>query len=136
MVDSLVIQSKLKRYQDLDDAFELHPVRKDVLKVVDSEAIKQSVKNLVFLNRFEKPFHPEIESGVYGLLFEPISPFTSASISSVISRLIQAYETRVDQVSVTATPYSSQDGYVIDIAYRIIGEPEISTVSFPLYRVR
>ena len=38
---------------------------------------KRSVRNLILLNSYEKPFHPEIGGDVRGLLFELMTPLTS-----------------------------------------------------------
>ena len=64
-------------FKDLSLNFNQNPVTKDITKVTDVEAIKRSVKNLISLNHYEKPFHPEIGSGIRELLFEPLSPVLS-----------------------------------------------------------
>ena len=61
-------------YKDLDLNFIPHPVKKDVNKKVGVNAIMQSLTNLILLNHYEKPFHPEIGSNVRKMLFEPIDP--------------------------------------------------------------
>ena len=42
-----------------------------------NSAIKRSVRNLVQIGEYEKPFHPEIASGVRDVLFENMTPFTA-----------------------------------------------------------
>ena len=68
------ITRNVKQYRDLDLFFSKKS-NKDVNKVTDVEAVKRSVRNLMLLNTFEKPFHPEIGGDIRGLLFESQSNF-------------------------------------------------------------
>ena len=67
----------VRTYSDLDLFFSAKGVSKDISKVTDIQAVKRSVRNLVLLNHYEKPFHPEIGSGVRDMLFEPMTPITA-----------------------------------------------------------
>ena len=49
-------------YVDLNLDFQQNSATKDIQKIVDVEAVKRSVRNLINLNHYEKPFHPEIGS--------------------------------------------------------------------------
>ena len=53
----------VRQYTDLDLFFNKKATSKDISKVTDIQAVKRSVRNLVLLNHYEKPFHPEIGSG-------------------------------------------------------------------------
>ena len=81
------ITRNVKQYKDLDLFFS-KKTNKDLNKVTDIEAVKRSVRNLVLLNSFEKPFHPEIAGDVRGLLFELMTPLTSAVIARKIQDVI------------------------------------------------
>ena len=54
-------------YKDLNLDFSFNSATKDIQKITDVEAVKRSVRNLINLNHYEKPFHPEIASGVRDL---------------------------------------------------------------------
>ena len=69
------ITRNVKQYRDLDLFFSKKS-NKDVNKVTDVEAVKRSVRNLILLNSYEKPFHPEIAGDVRALLFENMTPLT------------------------------------------------------------
>ena len=56
-------------YKDLNLNFGRHPVTKELNTLTDAAAVKRSVRNLVQYGYYEKPFHPEIGSGVRALLF-------------------------------------------------------------------
>ena len=77
------VQSNLARvYSDINVNFVPNPVTGDLLRVVGTNSVVQSLMNLVQLNHYEKPFHPEIGSNIRKLLFEQLSPITSNSLQS------------------------------------------------------
>ena len=78
------ISRNVKQYSDLDLFFSKKIVDKDVNKVTDIQAVKRSIRNLVLLNTYEKPFHPEIGSGVRDMLFENMTPLTGTDIAETI----------------------------------------------------
>ena len=82
-------------YKDLNLFFTPNPLTKDISKVTDVQAIKRSVRNLVLLNPGEKPFHPEIGTGIRGSLFENFGPIELAALRSRIEEIVMRYEPRV-----------------------------------------
>ena len=50
----------VRLYKDLALSFEKNANTKDVLQKKDVDAVKQSVRNLILTNHYERPFHPEI----------------------------------------------------------------------------
>ena len=69
-----------KKYKDLNLNFTRHPIKKDLIPLTDAAAVKRSIRNLVQIGHFEKPFHPEIGSGVRDMLFENMTPFTASTL--------------------------------------------------------
>ena len=74
-------------YKDLNLDFQQNTATKDIQKMLDVEAVKRSVKNLISLNHYEKPFHPEIGSNLRGMLFENIT----AQMSHYIGKQIETW---------------------------------------------
>jgi len=91
-----------KIYKDLNLAFEQNTATKDIQKIKDVEAVKRSVRNLINTNHYEKPFHPEIGSGVRGILFEPMTPLTAHILTRKIEDVIENFEPRARLISVRA----------------------------------
>ena len=52
------------------------------------------MRNLVQIGEYEKPFHPEIASGVRDMLFENMTPFTAQTLSTKIKEVIENHEPR------------------------------------------
>ena len=88
-----VLQLK-RQYRDLDLNFNIHPVRKDVTKHISEMAVINSIKNLILMNHYEKPFQPDIGSNVRKLLFENLDVVTAMSIEREIKQVIKNYEDR------------------------------------------
>ena len=130
-------ERSVRIYKDLNLNFLAHPVKKDVQRLYDVESIKRSIRNLVNLNRFDKPFHPEIFGGVRELLFEPVSPFVVDIIETRITNVINTYERRVELSSVLVTDNSDNNEYKITIEFYILNTPaELITLETILQRAR
>ena len=82
------------QYTDLDLFFGRKSSNNDIRQVTDAQAVKRSLRNLVQLNTYEKPFHPEIAGGVRELLFEPMSPLVAVVIARKIEVVITNFEPR------------------------------------------
>ena len=71
----------VRQYADLDLFFGKKSSNSDVSEVTDIQAVKRSIRNLVLLNTYEKPFHPEISSGVRDMLFELMTTVSAAILA-------------------------------------------------------
>ena len=130
------ISRNVKQYRDLDLFFSKKS-NKDVNKVTDIEAVKRSVRNLVLLNSFEKPFHPEIAGDVRGLLFELMTPLTSAVIARKIQDVIENFEPRARLTGVQAVPDFDRNAYEVTIYFYVVNAPtELVEVTQLLERLR
>ena len=124
-------------YKDLNLIFSPHPNTKDITKKTDIEAVKQSVKNLVLTNHYERPFHPEIGSNVTDILFEPMTPLTANLLTKQISEVITNFEPRARLVSVNANPRLDQNEYEVTINFYIVNIPgELVSFTTMLERLR
>jgi phage baseplate assembly protein W len=125
-----------RTFKDLDLNFTVHPIKKDVNKHVNEYAVINSVKNLVSTNFYEKPFRPEIGSGIRSLLFENIDPIISARLERAIIETVTNYEPRVSISGVRATAYPDENLYSVSMTFFIINNPSPVTIDFFLERIR
>ena len=110
--------SKASRiYSDLDLFFSKKNSNSDVNIIEDVQAVKRSVRNLVLLNSYEKPFHPEIGSGVRDILFENMTPITSIVLARKIEDVISNFEPRARLQAVRATPDLDRNAYTVTIDF-------------------
>ena len=125
-----------KIYKDLNLDFSQNIATKDIQKVLDIESVKRSVRNLINLNHYEKPFHPEIGSNLRGLLFENITPQISHYIGKQIEFLIKNYEPRCRLVEVANRPNIDRNGYSVSISFYVVNSPNPVQVETFLERLR
>lgn len=125
-------------YSDLDDSMEINPVTGDILKTTGVSSIIQSVMNLIQLGHYEKPFHPEVGSGVTQLLFELPSPVTCQLMAKEIRNTLQNFEPRVSVTSVLveASQIGTISGFNATIEFNIVSVQQPVTIEIFLQRVR
>jgi len=117
------ITRNVRQYKDLDLFFSKKANTKDINKVTDIQAVKRSIRNLVLLNYYEKPFHPEIAGGVRDMLFENMTPITSVIISKKIQDVIENYEPRAQLIGVKSTPNLDRNEYEVTIEFYVRNAP-------------
>ena len=117
------IERNVRQYRDLDLFFAKTQASKDVRKVTDIAAVKRSVRNLVLLNHYEKPFHPEIGSGIRDMLFENMSTMTAIILARKIEDVIENFEPRVRLISVRADPNLDRNEYEVTIEFFVVNAP-------------
>jgi len=125
---------KSREFKDISLSFLKNPFTKDISPVVNAEAIKQSVRNIVLTAPGEKLFQPKFGSKVYKLLFEPLDPFIIDSIQSEILNTINNYEKRVTVTSLRCIPDYDNNALDVTLEYQIIGLPITESVQFVLQR--
>lgn len=123
-------------FSDLDLNFTPHPVTGDLTRRYDDNAIKQSIKNLLQIRHFEKPFHSEIGSPLRELLFEPITPLTEMMARRSIIDVISNFEPRVSLINVDVIASDENNSLYINIVFKIINTERPITLDFVLERTR
>ena len=130
------ITRNVRQYTDLDLFFG-KKTNNDVNKITDVQAVKRSIRNLVQLNVYDKPFHPEISGGVRELLFEPMSPIVAVVIARKIEDVITNFEPRARLVSVRSIPDLDRNAYEVSVEFYIVNAPtELVDLSIMLERLR
>jgi|TARA_R110002074_G_scaffold379217_1_gene557305 phage baseplate assembly protein W len=127
----------VRQYTDLDLFFGKKSSNSDVQELTDIKAVKRSIRNLVLLNHYEKPFHPEIASGVRDMLFENMTPVAATILARKIEDVIQNFEPRARLISVTALPNLDRNEYEVSIEFYVVNQPtELVDLTIMLERVR
>ena len=105
--------------------------------MTDVQAVKRSIRNLVLLNSFEKPFHPEIASGVRDMLFELMTPVTAALLARQVQDVIENFEPRARLVGVRAIPDYDKNSYSVTVEFYVVNTPtELVDLTIFLERLR
>ena len=129
--------SNVRQYVDLDLFFSKKTSNRDISDVTDVQAVKRSIRNLVLLNSFEKPFHPEIASGVRDMLFELMTPVTAALLARQVQDVIENFEPRARLTGVRAIPDYDRNSYSVTIEFYVVNTPtELVDLTIFLERLR
>ena len=131
------ITRNVRQYTDLDLFFGKKSSDSDISKVTDIQAVKRSIRNLVLLNVYEKPFHPEISGGVREMLFELMTPITAQIIAKQVENVINNFEPRAKLVGVRVQPDLDRNSYELTIEFYVVNAPtELVDMSVMLERLR
>ena len=124
-----------RAFKDINLSFKRHPVTNDVLTVSNEDAIKRSVKNIIFTILGEKPFEPNFGSVISQSLFDLNTNLNEIRISDEIQQSLLNYEPRIDNVVVTASIYPDSNELNCTVQYDIVGIPaptqEVDVLLFP-----
>lgn len=132
----MAISRRTRTFSDLNLLFTTNSSTADVTKKLDEEAIKSSVKNLISTRPFERPFHPEIGSQVYALLFEPLTPTTVPVLVSTIRNTIDTFEPRVDLLNVDVRENPDNNELDVELRFKIRNSSNPITLKTTISRVR
>ena len=117
------ISRNVRQYRDLDLFFSRKNGTNDIEKITDIEAVKRSVRNLVLTNFYEKPFHPEIGSGIRDMLFENMTPITAVVLARKVEDVIENFEPRARLISVRSLPNLDRNEYEVTIEFFVVNTP-------------
>ena len=117
------ISRNVRQYSDLDLFFFKKQGSGDVNRITDVEAVKRSVRNLVLTNFYEKPFHPEIGSGIRDMLFENMTPITAVVLARKVEDVIENFEPRARLIGVRALPNLDRNEYELTIEFFVVNAP-------------
>ena len=124
-----------RTFKDINLSFKRHPVTNDVLTVSDEDAIKRSVKNIIFTILGEKPFEPEFGSVINNSLFELNTSLNEMKVSDEIKQSLLNFEPRIDNVRITVSIYPDSNELNCTVQYDIVGIPaptqEVDVLLFP-----
>ena len=105
--------------------------------VTDVEAVKRSIRNLVQLNSYDNRYHPEISGGVREILFELMTPITSAVLARKVEDVIINFEPRARLVGVRSLPDFDRNAYEIQVEFYVVNAPtELVDLTVMLERLR
>ena len=124
-------------FKDLSVTFKSHPVTNDLVAVKDKAAISQAIQNLLMTKKGERPFQPQLGSGLMDMLFEPLDYGSAALIKKEIRQTINRYESRITIDRITCSIDFDNNGYSVELVYKIVGRDDKPvTVEFFLERTR
>lgn len=128
--------NQLRAYKDLDMNFIIHPIKKDINKVIGEKAIINSIKNLLLTNHYERPFQPHIGSNIRKILFEPLDPIIARTLEIEIRSTLENFEPRVSIIAIRVLPRIEQNAFEVTLEFQPLNTLAPITITFFLERVR
>ena len=124
-----------RAFKDINLSFKRHPVTNDVVTIRNEDAIKRSVKNIIFTILGEKPFEPNFGSVINESLFDLNTNLSEIRISDEIRSSLLNYEPRISNLDVTVTVAPDTNEMNCTVQYDIVGIPaptqEVDVLLFP-----
>ena len=110
-----------RAFKDINLSFKRHPVTNDVVVISDEDAIKRSVKNIIFTILGEKPFEPNFGSVINESLFDLNTSLNEIRVADEISASLRNYEPRISDIDVTVTVAPDTNEMNCTVQYEIVG---------------
>ena len=124
-----------RAFKDINLSFKRHPVTNDVVSINDEDAIKRSVKNIIFTILGEKPFQPLFGSVINESLFDLSTTLSEMKVSDEITQSLLNYEPRIANTEVTVSLYPDSNEMNVTVQYDIVGIPappqQVDVLLFP-----
>ena len=108
-------------FKDINLSFKRHPVTNDVVAIRNEDAIKRSVKNIIFTILGEKPFEPDFGSVINQSLFDLNTNLNEIRVSDEIKTSLDNYEPRINNVDVSVSVLPDTNEMNCTVQYDIVG---------------
>ena len=124
-----------KAFRDINLSFKRHPVTNDLVSIRDEDAIKRSVRNIIFTILGEKPFEPNFGSVINDALFDLDTNLNDIRIQDEITSSLKEYEPRIANIIVNVTVAPDTNEMNCTVQYDIVGlstpPQEVDVLLFP-----
>ncbi len=117
-----------RAFKDINLSFKRHPVTNDLVAIRNEDAIKRSVKNIIFTILGEKPFSPNFGSFISESLFELTTNYDTIALEDEIQNILYRFEPRIDNISVTVSIVPDSNEMNATVQYDIVGIPSPSQI--------
>ena len=112
------------------------PGRTDLSRIVNENAVRESIFNLVMTDRGERLFQPNIGCDIRGSLFENIDPSSILILKENIKSTIKTYEPRCNLRDVEVSANLDTNELSVKIVFSVINSNNTSSLTIDLNRVR
>ena len=124
-----------RAFKDINLSFKRHPVTNDVVTIRDEDAIKRSVKNIIFTILGEKPFVPQFGSVINESMFDLNTELNEMRVADEIRSSLLNFEPRIDDIKVDVSIYPESNELNCTVQYDIVGitapPQEVEVLLFP-----
>ncbi len=123
-------------FSDFTKNLEQIPGRTEIARVINENAVKESIKNLISTDRGERLFQPNIGCDIRGSLFENMTPDVIIILEENIKRTIRTYEPRCNLRNVEVLGNLDSNNLSVRIVFSVINNTNTSSLTIDLSRIR
>ena len=123
-------------YSDFFTDFSRNSATGQLNRKTNAAAVKQSIRNLLLTDRYERPFQPQIGSGLKGLLFENYTPGLELRAKKMVEEVFDNHEPRAELLKVDVGGNPDNNSISFQIHFRIINTTDPETLEIILERTR
>ena len=123
-------------FSDFTKNLEQIPGRQELARVINENAVKESIKNLIQTDRGERLFQPNLGCDIRGSLFESMTPETIIILEENIKLAINTYEPRCNLRDVEVTGNLDNNNLSVRIVFSVLNSTNLNSLSIDLSRVR
>ena len=134
-LSSSILTSRRKSYSDIDLLFERKPSG-DIYRKTDADAVKQSVKNIVSTNRYEKPFEIFYGANITGMLFELADAGMGTHVEDQVKSAIQDYEPRAKVLRINVFSNPDRNTLQVELLFRVTSTEQEVELQTTVSRLR
>ena len=130
------VSKKWTFYSDIFTDFSRNAVTGELNKKTNESSIKQSVKNLLLTDKYERLFNPEIGAKLKSILFENATPVLPQILNDYIADVFDNYEPRALFSYADIRIDHDRNGANIDVHFVIINTGVQVTLPIFIERTR
>ena len=127
---------KEAQFTDLGISFTPHPVTGKPVTKKNAEAVKGALKNLIFTNRYERPYEPTFGSDIRNRLFENFDAVEAINLEEDIRLAIENHEPRVEVQDVTVIGGLDNNTVSVNVVFFIVNDAEPQELKIQIERTR
>lgn len=129
-------RSKQELYSDFFTDFAVYETTRDVAQLVNEEAVKTSIRNLLLTNRGDRLFNNGLGSDIRALLFDNAGPATEQILSDYVRKTIENYEPRANIIDIVVNVETDDNTANVGIVFNVINNSEPVVLELVLNRIR
>ena len=130
------VTKKEDLYSDFKANFDPHPIKGDLVRLTNEDAVIRSIRNILLTDQYERFGNPDFGAGLRHYLFEPVSKLTESQIRDAIISAIKNYEQRAELIEVYVFASPDDNASSATILFNVINRIEPVSMTVVLERIR
>lgn len=127
---------KVELFSDFNVDMQMHPGKRDLVRLTNENSIKRSIVNLLQTGYHERIYQPYLGANLKQLLFEPSSEDVLSQIKHQILTCIAKFEPRAQVTDIALTVSPDEQSVYVSLMFATLNNATPTALSLILNRVR